>query len=106
MQGYYGALQHYMRWVLTARLSQIPLAIFAKVSAEHGAISTMSAHRRSSMWRIGSPIVYSPYHEVKSNVIVVGLCQGIGSHIGSPLVRVPPDSDPRLGYLLGVIERE
>jgi len=34
-------------------LSQIPEAILASVLAEQGAIRTVSAHRRSSMWRIG-----------------------------------------------------
>ena len=33
----------------TARLSQLPAAIFDSVFAEHGAMSTTSAHRRSSM---------------------------------------------------------
>jgi hypothetical protein len=41
---------------LTTRLSQIPLAILARVLAEHGAMSTTSAQRRSSMCRMGSPM--------------------------------------------------
>ena len=38
----------------TRRLSQIPFAIFARVLASSGAITIMSAHRRNSMWSIGS----------------------------------------------------
>jgi hypothetical protein len=41
----------------TARLSHIPLAILAKVFAEQGAMRTTSAHLRSSICRIGSPIL-------------------------------------------------
>ncbi len=43
---------------ITARLSQVPWAIFASVFAEHGATNTTSAHRRSSICKIGSPILY------------------------------------------------
>lgn len=46
---------------LTARLSQLPWAILDNVFAEHGAISTISAHLLSSMCRMGSPILYEPW---------------------------------------------
>jgi hypothetical protein len=35
------------RWERTARLSHIPPAIFASISAEQGATTTRSAHLRS-----------------------------------------------------------
>jgi hypothetical protein len=41
---------------LTTRLSHTPVAIFASVFAEQGAIRTISAQRRSSMCNIGSPM--------------------------------------------------
>jgi hypothetical protein len=43
---------------LTTRLSHRPVAIFASVFAEQGAMRTISAQRRSSMCNIGSPIRY------------------------------------------------
>lgn len=41
---------------LTTRLSHMPVAIFASVFAEQGAMRTISAQRRSSMCNIGSPM--------------------------------------------------
>jgi hypothetical protein len=41
---------------LTTRLSHTPVAIFASVFAEQGAMRTISAQRRSSMCNIGSPM--------------------------------------------------
>ena len=41
---------------LTTRLSHTPVAIFASVLAEQGAMRTTSAQRRSSMCNIGSPM--------------------------------------------------
>lgn len=45
---------------LAARLSQSPCAILDKVFAEQGATRTTSAHRRSSMCKIGSPMLKVP----------------------------------------------
>lgn len=43
-----GILQNILKWVeLTARLSHIPLDIFASMLAEQGHTRTMSAHRLS-----------------------------------------------------------
>jgi hypothetical protein len=41
---------------LTTRLSHMPVAIFASVFEEQGAMRTISAQRRSSMCNIGSPM--------------------------------------------------
>ena len=58
--------------VLTAKLSHIPCAIFDNVFAEQGATRTMSAHRRSSMCRIGSPILNAPWPHESTRVDSTG----------------------------------
>ncbi len=48
-------------FLLTAKLSQMPLEILASVLAEQGATKTKSAHLRSSICRIGSPLTCQDY---------------------------------------------
>uniref|UniRef100_A0A2P2ILR3 Uncharacterized protein n=1 Tax=Rhizophora mucronata TaxID=61149 RepID=A0A2P2ILR3_RHIMU len=49
-----------------SKLSHNPPAILASVFADKGAITMISAHRRSSMWSTLSPILFQLDHSSSS----------------------------------------
>mmetsp|Transcript_18570 Transcript_18570/g.35387 ORF Transcript_18570/g.35387 Transcript_18570/m.35387 type:complete len:240 (+) Transcript_18570:657-1376(+) len=57
------------RTTQVSRLSQMPFAIFAKVFAESGAMTSISAQRRRSMCMTGSPTVFHLCHSSSSPAI-------------------------------------
>lgn len=74
----------------TARLSHRPCAILDSVLAEHGAMRTISAHLRSSMCKIGSPILYLPCSDPHSKPFSRSCRHGKPNNTHRPLVFVCP----------------